>query len=38
VQAALWVVAMVLLFAYGRVGDALVDPERSSPCVFRTRV
>lgn len=31
IQAALWVVALAILFVYGGVGDAMFDPERSEP-------
>ncbi len=30
-QAAIWVIAFILLFVYGGVSDVMFDPERSSP-------
>ena len=30
-QAAMWVIAFVLLFLYGGVSDVMFDPVRSSP-------
>lgn len=30
-QAALWVAALIALFAYGGVGGAAFDPQRSNP-------